>query len=317
MSAAGLLRVLTYHRVGRAEETPELSPRLISATPEVFERQMRHLARRYAVLAVGEVLEALRGDGRLPPRALLITFDDAYRDFVDHAWPVLTALKLPAVMFVPTGFPDRPERAFRADRLHRAFGGTRRSEIEVEGLGRLRLATADSRRLAARQVQRRLKSLPHGEAEQVLDDLCASLDPSSASPVPSVLGWDELRRLAAGGLALGAHSRTHPLLTRVPLERARAEIRDSLADLRREIGELPPVFCYPNGSHDERVVAAAREEGVALAFTTLDGHNRIGRDDPLRLRRTNVTPRTSPTLFRFRLQRWAPWIDAWRHRVRG
>src|SRR5262249_20375882 len=110
---------LTYHPVIQPRDAP-LYPGVLSATPSGFTDQMRAIAARFQVIPLSEVVTALRERGPLPPRALLLTFDDAYRDFAEHAWPVLRSLGLPAVLFVATSFPDHPERAFWWDRLYRA-----------------------------------------------------------------------------------------------------------------------------------------------------------------------------------------------------
>jgi hypothetical protein len=60
-------------------------------------------------------------------------------------------------------------------------------------------------------------------------------------------------------------------------------------------------------------VRILREEGIVIAFTVLDGQNDLTVDDPLQLRRTNITPRTSVPIFRLRLQRWASYLDTVRH----
>src|SRR5262245_3480722 len=92
---ANLFKVLTYHRLTDAEG---------------FSRQMEYLVAHYHVLSMPDLLSAL-GEGRpLPPFSVLITFDDAYRSFEDLAWPVLKRHRLPVTLFVPTGFPDHPQR---------------------------------------------------------------------------------------------------------------------------------------------------------------------------------------------------------------
>ena len=82
-----LLRVLNYHRVDYPDTRPELDPDLISATPEDFARQMEHIAEQCRVLTIDQVLLSLRDKSPLPPRSVLVTFDDAYVDFTEHAWP--------------------------------------------------------------------------------------------------------------------------------------------------------------------------------------------------------------------------------------
>ncbi|MCG3154448.1 MAG: D-inositol-3-phosphate glycosyltransferase [bacterium] len=308
-----MLRVLTYHRVADPDTTPHLNPRMISATPAVFAQHMRHLSRRYRVLEIAEVLQALNRGTRLPERAVLLTFDDAYTDFGEIAWPILRKYRLPATLFVPTGFPDRPERAFWWDRLYQAFRAAAPTELQLEPLGLLSLKTTEAVRQALKRTQEHVKALPHAEAMALVEQLCARLLPQPPAPV-SVLSWQQLRQLAAEGVTLGAHTVNHPVMTQIAPEQARREIVQSQAELQREIGKTLPIFCYPSGGHDEPVVALLRAEGFRLAFTTADGHNDLRTADPLRLRRTNLTPRTTPALFRVRLLPWAAQIDAWRHR---
>jgi peptidoglycan/xylan/chitin deacetylase (PgdA/CDA1 family) len=279
----------------------------------VFTAQMRHLARRYRVLSVDEVAWAQRAGRPLPARAALVTFDDAYRDVGEIAWPILRRLGLPATVFVPTAYPDGG-LTFWWDRLHRAIRETRRTVLDVAPVGRLPLRDPEARRTALRALQRQVKTMPHADAMRLVDRLCDHLG-LAVSPPSAVHGWDELRALAHDGLTVAAHTRTHPALTRLPPQEARAEIRASREDVRREIGTVPAIFAYPFGAHDDRVVELVRAEGFELAVTCLDGHDRIPAAHPLRLCRTNVTPRTSPFLLGLRLSRPGAWVDRLRHRT--
>ena len=315
--ATSVLRVLTYHRVIEPGDPSAPRPASVSATPSVFERQMRHLAGSYRVVSAEQVLAAVRGGALLPAKAVLVTFDDAYRDFGDIAWPILRRLGLPATVFVPTAFPDHPEREFWWDRLHRVFQATARTTLDDPLTGRLPLDSAAARAGSLRALEAFLKSLSHATAMEAVERVCAQLGDDGASTA-RVLGWDALRALANDGVTLAPHTRTHPALSRIPVDEARAEIRGSHEDLRREIGVSPPIFAYPFGAHDDRVVRVMREEGFELALTCIDGHNRLGTQptatDPLRLRRTNVSTRTSPLIFRARLHPVVAYVDLWRHR---
>jgi peptidoglycan/xylan/chitin deacetylase (PgdA/CDA1 family) len=308
-----VLRVLTYHRVVDPADSSAARSAGVSATPADFDMQMRHLARRYRVLSADEVLAARRAERPLPARAVLVTFDDGYRDFGDVAWPILRRYRLPVTAFVPTAYPDRPDLEFWWDRLDRVFRLTSSMVLEVPPLGRLRLDTHESRAEALRNVEAHLKEIPHTDAMRMVEQICAQLGDAGA-PAARVLGWSELRELANDGVTLAPHTRTHPALSRLPAEEARAEIRGSRDDLRREIGETLPIFAYPFGAHDDGVVRLMREEGFELALTCIDGHNRLASTDPLRLRRTNITRRTTPLVFRVRLHPIGAYVDRWRHR---
>lgn len=293
------LRVLTYHRVDKPDAQPALRPNLLSATPAGFEEQMRYVAAHFHVVSLAEVIAACHGGPPLPPRSLLITFDDAYRDFAEHAWPILRRHGLPVVLFVPTSYPDQPHRSFWWDRLHQAFWATPRRDAIATPLGHLRLATPRQRHRGAQRLNGHVKMLPHAEAMALVDRACQELE---APPAENrVLGWDELRRLAREGVTLGAHTQTHPLVNRIPLEVARAESAGSLGDLRREIGAAEPVFAYPGGALSDDVVRALREEGFLLSFTTAPGINDLATSDPLRLHRLDVSRQATLPVFRTRL----------------
>src|SRR5215218_9018108 len=163
------LTVLTYHRVGDPRCGP---PGLVSATPAAFERQMRWLARTGRAVGLDDVLRGRDGEGPPARDAVLVTFDDAYRDFAEHAWPVLRRLRIPVVLFVPTAFPASG-RAFWWERLFAAIDAAR-GEVDTP-LGRLHLRTRSRRRRTYRALRDHVKTLPHDRAMALVDDLVAAL----------------------------------------------------------------------------------------------------------------------------------------------
>lgn len=98
--------VLMYHRFGE-DRYPSTSVRVSQ-----FEQHLEHLRENdYAVIPLAELLEALEHDRPLPPRAVVITIDDAYRSVYEVAYPRLKAEGFPFTVFVATepvdqGLPD-------------------------------------------------------------------------------------------------------------------------------------------------------------------------------------------------------------------
>lgn len=297
-----LLRVLTYHRVDDPARDVGVYPRIM-VCPHEFERQMRYVAEHYAVVSMAQALNAVQGGGALPSRALLITFDDAYVDFAKNAWPILRRHGLPATLFVPTAFPDHPERVFWWDRLYHALA-VAASEQEVNSpAGKFTLGTTATREAAFSKLRDYVKTLPHEEAMQWVGQLCERL---GTPPLPaSVLGWRELRDLAQEGVTLGAHTRNHPILTRVSPEVIRQEAVDSLRDLELGIGATLPIFAYPSGGANAEVVRTLKQAGFELAFLTGSGINDLRTADPLQMRRINVGQTTSLPVLRLQMNPWA------------
>lgn len=294
---------MTYHRVAEPDARPWLDPGLISATPQAFDEQMEYLANHYNVVRITDVMSALetRDNKALPPRAVLVTFDDAYCDFEEHAWPILKRHKIPATLFVPTAFPDQPERTFWWDDVYHAVKNTPKKDSLNTAIGLLSLSDT-YRYQTYKRLKNYLKTLRYSEALTKVKQLCDELD---VQPTPnSVLGWDSLRRLANEGVTLGAHTRTHPLMNRVMPEEAREEATSSLHDLEREIGSALPIFAYPSGGFNGEIVTLLKREGFKLAFTTIRGINHIKFADPLRIRRINVGGSTTLPVLRAQLLTW-------------
>ncbi len=302
-----LLRVLTYHRVDDPQSHPERYPGLISALPRDFEQQMSFLAMHYHVVSIQDLLNVVQNGSALPPRAVLITFDDAYDDFAMHAWPTLKRYHLPVTLFVPTAFPDHPERVFWWDRLHEALDSVPERRSVDTPLGSLPVGSAEQRKQTYTRLRDYLKGLPHATAMTSIKQICEDL--GVAASRQAVLGWAELRQLASEGVTMGAHTRTHPLLHRVSPDEVRAEVAGSLEDLQRELGATPPIFAYPSGGFDDQVVQTLRLVGIIIAFTTVPGVNNLRDADPLRLRRINIGSRTTFALFRARLLPWTMVFD--------
>ena len=289
---ANQLLVLTYHDV---------------SDPVSFESQMSFLAANYNAVSVTDVLKAfcaaapvdappraphhdrpIGGDNGpahetlpfsvpalLPPRALLITFDDAYRSFANDAWPIMQRYNLPATLFVATAFPDAPDNVFWWDRLEEALRHTARRDELDSPAGKLSLATESQRNEALKQLKSYLWQLPQTELLAWVHEICARLGIEKSES--RVLGWEELRRLKREGVILAPHSRTHPDMSRLSRQEAQREIAASFADLQRETGSVPPVFAYPGGHYSQETMRAAAQENVLLAFATLRGTNDLAR----------------------------------------
>ena len=302
------LAVLTYHRVAEPDDEPALDPGLISAVPTQFAEQMRYVADTGRAVSLDDILAARRGEADLPAGAIAITFDDAYRDFAQHAWPALRAHGLPVTLFVPTGYPDRPERTFWWDRLHHALSETQRTDPIDSPAGPLALDTQAARRAAFKALRDHLKGIEDSEARAVVDRLAEELE--APPPVHAILGWDELRRLADEGVTMAPHTRTHAFLDQVPVGQVREEVAGSRDDLHRELGAAPPAFAFPAGQHSDQAVEILREEDFEVAFTTGRGVNDLRSPDWLRLRRINVGGRSTLPVIRAQLLSFVPGMSS-------
>jgi peptidoglycan/xylan/chitin deacetylase (PgdA/CDA1 family)/GT2 family glycosyltransferase len=95
-------RVLAYHAVADLDGAPVVGS--YAVPPDAFRRQLDSLERAgFRFLHPDEFLRFLHGSGGLPRRALLLTFDDCYRDLLDVVSPILQERRIPAIGFAVSG----------------------------------------------------------------------------------------------------------------------------------------------------------------------------------------------------------------------
>lgn len=209
-----LVPVLVYHNIG-----PQARGRLVIAAA-AFDEQMRYLKREgYRVIRLEDLIEFTTLGRQLPRKSVVLTFDDGYRSFLRHAYPLMKKLGFTATLFIYTDYV--------------------------------------------------------GSGANALD-------------------WDDLRRLADEGFAIGAHSKTHSDLRRRPGEpmeafgrRMQAELAAPLQLFKARLGREPRVLAYPYGAHDDDVADKVREHGYVAAFSV----RREGNPSfvhPLRIHRSQI-----------------------------
>ena len=279
--------ILTYHRVNDHHD-----PFFGALSTQVFESQVQHIARHYEVLPVEELADRMAA-GTVPRTAAAITFDDGYRDTLTDAAPILARSGLRATVFLATGFIGTNEVPWY-DRLASAFKLSPRSTVSLPSGEELAFETVRERLAALARTRSVLKTLPEEQFQREFDRVLEELGSSDRpSPENAMLTWEDVRALRERGFRIGAHTVSHPILSRVTVERARTEIVGSREMIREGCGTVPRAFAYPNGGSSDytaAVVDVVREAGFTCAVTTRFGLN---------------TARTS----RWELYRGQPWEE--------
>ena len=289
-----VLRILVYHRVDWPDaHQSDLDPTLLSVTPDAFAQQMEYIAHHYCVISAAQLVEALDGGQHLPPKAVMVTFDDGYRDFYTYAWPVLQRLRLPSVLFVATDYLDGQQRTMWWDRLFHAITCTDRDHLDLQSQGSWRFVDTATRFVAFQSIKQVLVHMEHHQAMELLEQICRQLDVAQPQYC-GLLTWEEVRHLT--GVSICAHTCSHPVLSRVTQAAAWHEIADSYVILQHHLGETQPIFAYPCGRAEDLspslfpLLAAA---GFRAAVTTFAGHNHLPHGNRWQLRRAGLAPHIS------------------------
>ncbi len=279
------LLIITYHRFSADRA-------YASTSATAFAEQLAYLSARYTTVPLSAVERHLNEGDPLPAASVAITIDDGYHDAYEIAFPILRRYAAPATLFAATDFIDQkgwlwPDKVRfmvfdrMADRLSVKVGG---SVVEAELDGPV------SRFDAADRLSAVLKTLPEETKEQAIISISTQVGitlPTSPPEDCRPLTWGEVREMAAGGVEIGSHTVTHPILPCVGTEQLTRELTQSRTRLEQMLGREVTLFCYPNGDHDQRVRAEVERAGYRLAVTTEAGLN-DALSDPLALRRIHT-----------------------------
>lgn len=299
------LRILVYHRVLEDNDPDgfDFDLELISASAADFRAQMATIRRDFTPLRFAQVIDCLDRGQPLPPRAILVTFDDGYDDNYRIAFPILRELGMSAMFFVSTGHIDSGE-PYGYDWAVHMICRTQARRLQVPQMDidwPLPDGVAGRREVASRFLVA-LKAQP----VHVQEAAVASMEQAWSMPrAPHAdcrpMSWDQLREMHAGGMEVGSHGVHHRMLAKMPRGEMAHELFESRRVLEAQLGVPPQVLSYPVGgvdAYDEAVMDTAREAGYRIGCSYVSGTN-VLRDDALHaLRRLHVERYVDPAWFR-------------------
>lgn len=266
--------ILGYHRIAKvADDEAE-----ICVTPERFAQQMQALSEGAQPISLTKLVKYLKA-GSVPPKSVAVTFDDGYADNLYEAKPVLEKYEIPATVFVCTGYAGKE---FWWDELARLIisSNTALHTLRLE-VGKRQFiwdqpkvspaASLDIRSKFRQALYHFLLALDVEEQSQAMDTIRNWANVASNNVQARALTHAELLQLAEGGLIeIGAHTRHHPMLPQLSLERQREEILESKHDLEELLGKRVDGFAYPNGRATDAARQIVREAGFTFACTSLN-----------------------------------------------
>lgn len=263
-----------------------------------FEAQIAYFRRHFEMIGLSEAVDRIERGEPLPKRAISVTFDDGYRDNLEHALPILEAYQAPATLFVPTGGLETGELLWW-DRVIAAFSGTAAQsldprDVDLPGIDRLLSLGSWSRAASAEIVLGQLWTLPIERALDVVQRIEKVLGPASYPVVPAArLRPAEIQEMHRRGVEIGAHSVRHPNLQLVPQHELQEEMTASREVLEGLCQAPIPGFAYPGGRLNDETVDAARAVGFRYAVATISATNSAPYDC-FKLRRIGMPDASLP-----------------------
>lgn len=293
--------ILTFHRIVDDDTDYLYKGPTVHTHVELFEQLISAISRFYDVLSLDDVVGAFKEGRPFSTDSVAITFDDGYEDTFRLGLPILRRYRVPATVFVATGFTNTSE-AMWTDRVEQALLHSQKEALKLDELGgsfeaaSLPIKTTMEKRVANATLARKFKGLDSMTLSSVVGRLEDLLEPDTDRYARTMMNWDELRGLHRGGVEIGSHGVTHNIMTRQEFAVARDELRLSKEALEDNLGITVKHFAFPNGRSQDfspELVGACRELGYESICSAEWGLCQPGVEDRYFLKRVALT-RTVP-----------------------
>jgi peptidoglycan/xylan/chitin deacetylase (PgdA/CDA1 family) len=304
-----------YHMVIDPADLGELDAHSLHPKMYVTKRtlamQMEYLSRNYRVIEAAQLVSAAKEGTVLPRNACVITFDDGWKGTYTYALPILKKYNLPATVFLVSQYVGAnrwfwPEKvsvllskylAARGSEGHRATAWATKAGAEFSTI------LSDPHLTPTKKIAtiiEALKAVGRDDRDKIIHELEEALAAHHIRIAYSerlIVNWDEVAEMSKHRITFGAHTETHPILTKIPLPEAIREIAQSKVAIEKQLGTVCPFFCYPNGDYNDEVKTQVMAH-YSCAFSTDIGFVKPN-DDLFTLKRIGISDEGSRTRAQF------------------
>lgn len=269
--AARLL--LPYHHLVSDGEVPHIQHLYPFKGTRAFEADLDYLLKNFTPVTVQQVIAAINGNGTLPPRSFLITFDDGLREVADTIAPMLLKKGVPAVFFLNNAFLDNRSLfyKFKVSLLVGALKKDEYSQAVLDRAGELlqeAVPSAQPAPISKETLISVIKKITYTN-RHLADDLAALLNISFDNYLEQkkpFLSLSQVAQLVQQGFAVGGHSIDHPYYRELSLEEQVRQTRESVDFLTERFQLDYRVFAFPHS-----------DAGISRRFfeEVLDGPGRL------------------------------------------
>lgn len=276
------LVIIIYHRVVQNLNN-EINDELSINHPLVnFRNEMKFIKKWFKIVSLDEAVTNIMKNKYLMEPTLAVTFDDGYVDNYTLAFPILKELNIPATIFLSTGLIGSKEIVW-VDKIGQAFLRTKEKQLSLNSCINgtvFNLKNMYFKRKSFNMIAKKLKELDYSDRMRLTDEILNKLGIFKGLCL-RMLNWEEVREMADYNITLGAHSMTHPILSKMPFELAKREILESKLAIENVLETTVKHFAFPNGRMEDfsqELKQYCQEIGFESVSTTVYGHNQVDSD---------------------------------------
>ena len=276
------ITVLVLHGVMAKHGKTSWNPLRTQLPPNELQNTLKILSKYYQFINVEQCVGMLEGKIPLIDHALLLTFDDGYRNTIDYALPVCESFGIKPVLFIATGHIDSGE-PFWFDRLDYALQQNMGKVISFEYEGNKYCFDTTSRQ-ALKASYKKFRDVCKNDftdditMNKLFDALSEMLESNSGKALRDICleddwsciaSWSELRDAVENDrLDIASHTVDHWRLNSLSEEQVLSQLQKSKARIENKLAIKCQYFCYPNGNYNKLAIKLIKRSGYRAAFST-------------------------------------------------
>ena len=255
------LTVLMLHRVmPQAEITRLGANKEWTISSETFEHLLVFLASYYNPIDIKQLREYQSKQVELPDRALLLTFDDGWRDNHSFAYPLLSKLNFPAHIFVCSG-KIGSTHGFWQEQLHAGVS------IKPDIFSKLQACTDSPKPLP--NLNKLIKYLSEREPVELTHPAALETVQKILPHHRQMLSESELYEVSKNNISIGSHGKSHRPMCHLTSSELDSEIGESVEVLSKLTKAPIDTISFPHGSFNSSIVQKCLSNNLAFLFTSM------------------------------------------------
>lgn len=306
------LIILYYHRIVKKDQLANIKNKNSCVDVDAFYGQMKLISDLFNPVSEKEIISAIEGEHKLPDYSIWVTLDDGYKDLYTNAFPILRKHKIPATLFITTGFINKTAMPYD-DFIANAFRLTDLKEAKVVFGDKEYVFNLDSEELktyAIRTMWDVARNLRR-PTEEFIEELVDSLKVRKEDIHGLFMDWDELKTMR-GDLSIGSHTVNHKLLSTIAEQEMVDEILNSKNEIESRLNVEVFSFAYPKGKRNHynlKVCHPLLEKcGYKLAVSSIGGVNDLFLDkNYYSLKRLGLSYDDSINFFKLKISTGSFW----------
>ncbi len=281
--------ILTYHRFSESYDgLIDIEPAFTHLVND-FKKELNFFQRYFDIVPLDTIVDKLKKREMFQRPTVAITIDDGYKDTYELLFPILKEKNIPATIFLTAGFIGTDKKIW-IDQLAENIATTTRENIRLNGIlfnQTFPLFNLNQKRRLYRILINTLKEMDVNIRDKNLHTIEDKLA-GNKSNTPVMLTWEQIHAMYKNNISFGAHTCTHPILTKMPLEDAKREILDSKKMIEEKLGIKVKHFAYPNGrsqDFNEELCVYCKQVGFESISSYENNGSNSRKDDIFALKR--------------------------------